>query len=295
MPSGVFKKSDVHIAKLRAHLVSHNKRLGELKRGKKRPEISGENSGKWRGGRVIDYNGFVRIYKPDHPNCDCKGYVYEHRLVMEQHIGRLLTRNEMVKHNNNDRQDNRIENLRITVGYEVTPTELIYRIPTDDTKIGYLAGFFVGEGHFKIGASRAKSKSLHYGIAGQISITNKDLDLINQSKRYLDEFGIKSSISTPAIDTYRLNISGWKMIDNFIMLVYEVISGQKKEQFRLYIEKFRPLLFQRSPHTYTDFFRMWTPELFIEAMGIVDEINSYKQHNRGIQNQEYFKKILNIT
>lgn len=41
------------------------------------------------------------------------GRRYEHRVVMEQHLGRPLARSEVVHHINHDSLDNRIENLQV--------------------------------------------------------------------------------------------------------------------------------------------------------------------------------------
>lgn len=38
---------------------------------------------------------------------------YEHRHVVEQHLGRPLTRGEHVHHINGDKTDNRLENLEV--------------------------------------------------------------------------------------------------------------------------------------------------------------------------------------
>lgn len=57
--------------------------------------------------------GYVREFSPDHPNADKKGYVFQHRLVMECLIGRLLDREELVHHRNHVRHDNRAENLEV--------------------------------------------------------------------------------------------------------------------------------------------------------------------------------------
>lgn len=72
----------------------------------------GAGNPKWRGGRIITDSGYVLIYKPDHPH-QVKGYVAEHRLVMEQKLGRILNPSECVHHFNHDRKDNRPENLEL--------------------------------------------------------------------------------------------------------------------------------------------------------------------------------------
>lgn len=67
----------------------------------------------WSGGRTIDRRGYVLVKCPDHPNRTKAGYVREHRLVMEQHLGRLLRAEEVVHHIDCDRGNNSIGNLRL--------------------------------------------------------------------------------------------------------------------------------------------------------------------------------------
>jgi endogenous inhibitor of DNA gyrase (YacG/DUF329 family) len=67
---------------------------------------------------VIDNSGYVRVSEPDHPKAMNGGWVFEHRLVAEQHLGRTLEPDEHVHHVNGDKLDNRLENLVVMNGLE---------------------------------------------------------------------------------------------------------------------------------------------------------------------------------
>lgn len=73
---------------------------------------AGEKHWKWGGGKIKAF-GYILLWKPNHPNKSKRGYVMEHRLVMEEHLGRYLTSKEVVHHINQIKNDNRIENLQL--------------------------------------------------------------------------------------------------------------------------------------------------------------------------------------
>lgn len=50
---------------------------------------------------------------PQHPRRNSKGLYPLHRVIMENHLGRLLEHWEQVHHKNEDRFDNRPENLEV--------------------------------------------------------------------------------------------------------------------------------------------------------------------------------------
>jgi hypothetical protein len=76
----------------------------------------GEKSGKWKGGTYRNGAGYILEQAPTHPNRDGRGYVYQHRLIVEKIIGRFLTTNEHCHHINGIKNDNRIENLMVFKG-----------------------------------------------------------------------------------------------------------------------------------------------------------------------------------
>ncbi len=87
------------------------------------PEIMprGKDHHKWKGGHVIDMNGYIWIRCINHPMAN-HGYVYEHRLLIEQHLDRYLSSEETVHHINEVKTDNRIKNFMVfaTTGYHTS-------------------------------------------------------------------------------------------------------------------------------------------------------------------------------
>jgi hypothetical protein len=76
-------------------------------------QLTNSSNPNWRGGRSIASNGYVLIRMPNHPLADTRGYVYEHRLVAEQMIGRPLLAHEQIHHKDGNKQNNHPDNLQI--------------------------------------------------------------------------------------------------------------------------------------------------------------------------------------
>jgi hypothetical protein len=118
--------------------------LTEFKKGQhaspetefKKGQNVGSNHPNWKGGRFIEYRGYVMIYKPEHPFCKNNGQVYEHRLVIEQHLGRYL-KPEEEGHHLGVKDDNRPHRLMGFISHSahkrfeknpdnVKPSEIIF-------------------------------------------------------------------------------------------------------------------------------------------------------------------------
>ena len=88
--------------------------------------FKGENHGFWNGGKYYN-RGYVLISRKEHPYSNSTGYIQEHRLIMEKHLGRYLTKDEVVHHINGIRDDNRISNLQVMTNKEHSLLHLNFR------------------------------------------------------------------------------------------------------------------------------------------------------------------------
>lgn len=55
----------------------------------------------------------------NHPLASNHGYIYEHRQVMEESLGRYLSAKERIHHVNMIKNDNRIENLALCANHSI--------------------------------------------------------------------------------------------------------------------------------------------------------------------------------
>jgi hypothetical protein len=77
------------------------------------------NSLPWKYSKTVAWSdGYVAVCLAEHPNAMNGRYVFEHRVVMENMLGRLLGSEEHVHHINEIKSDNRPENLQVLSAVE---------------------------------------------------------------------------------------------------------------------------------------------------------------------------------
>lgn len=89
--------------------------------GVKFPSRTGPDNHQWKGGKHLNRDGYIMLWvESDHRFASMRPkrgpYVFEHRMVMAEAIGRALLPTETVHHVNGDKVDNRIENLQLRSG-----------------------------------------------------------------------------------------------------------------------------------------------------------------------------------
>lgn len=105
------KKGDGKYCSRKCYAISLvGKKQTEETQAKKRKHSFQEKAYNWKGGKHKLPSGYVLV------NLGTNNFNYEHRLVMEEYLGRKLDRNELVHHKNHIKDDNRIENLTLIIG-----------------------------------------------------------------------------------------------------------------------------------------------------------------------------------
>jgi hypothetical protein len=134
MPKGIYDRSK---SKPRPpHSEETKRKIGKANSIALKGKNAGEKNWRYKGGKK-NKKGYIFIYKPEHPFCTIDKYVFKHRLVVEQQIGRYLLPKETSHHINKIKDDNRIENLMAFVNNSahirfhkdpnnVKPSEIIF-------------------------------------------------------------------------------------------------------------------------------------------------------------------------
>ena len=67
----------------------------------------------WKIEKIVSCGNYLFAIVRGHPNAYAHDYILLHRVIMENHLGRLLEPYEVVHHKNENTKDNRIENLEL--------------------------------------------------------------------------------------------------------------------------------------------------------------------------------------
>lgn len=67
----------------------------------------------WNIQKIISKGDYNYVYVPEHPKATKNGYVLEHRIVVENNLGRLLNSDEVVHHKDGNKKNNDISNLEV--------------------------------------------------------------------------------------------------------------------------------------------------------------------------------------
>lgn len=93
-------------------LIPNKDKHDRIRKFKNHHHIKKENNPRWKNGMYLAH-GYWFVLKPDHPFGNCRGYVKLHRLIMEKHLGRYMTKEEEIHHKNGIKSDNLFSNLQL--------------------------------------------------------------------------------------------------------------------------------------------------------------------------------------
>jgi hypothetical protein len=74
---------------------------------------TGSTNPAFKNGHKVRKDGYILTLMPSHPFVSVDGYVLEHRLIMEKHLGRYLLPTEVIHHIDNNHSNNILDNLKL--------------------------------------------------------------------------------------------------------------------------------------------------------------------------------------
>jgi len=67
----------------------------------------------WTIKKTVKCGKYIYAVVPEHPRAIKFGYIYLHRIVVENHLGRILELDEIVHHKDGNTKNNSIDNLEV--------------------------------------------------------------------------------------------------------------------------------------------------------------------------------------
>ena len=176
---------------------------------------TGASNHMWKGGRVVASNGYVLLRMPGHHLADCRGYVYEHRLVAEKNLGRRLLPGEIPHHINEVKSDNRPENIEVAASHahhralHRKPGGKQLRMP-DEPNSDVACGCGCGTRIEKYDVSGRLRLFVSGHNPQPAEARDAILDLLSRGSRHRDEIAVatKRSVQVVAVTLSKLRASG---------------------------------------------------------------------------------------
>ena len=158
----------------------------------------GKEHYRWKGGKYKNKN-YIYILRKEHPYCNKDGYVPEHRLIMEEKIGRYLYPYERVRHINNIRSDNIPGNLKLMSREEhlvelcknnaKKASKIGRKIKRQNSKYVFMGCKFDSKNEMKFCRMLVKKKLINRPIEGKnvhFQVEDIEIDFFIQNKLFIE-------------------------------------------------------------------------------------------------------------